>query len=169
MPNKEILKKKEEEVKIISDKVKGSKAIIVVEYRGVNAEQITNIRADLRKCNAEYKVTKNNIIKRGFEDAGIKELDDSFVGPVAVVYGKEDYLEPAKILYNFSKDNEFYKIKSGIIDGKIVTAEDIITLAKLPSREVLIAQLAGSLLATVGKLAIAVDQVRKQKEEAVQA
>lgn len=165
MPNKEILKKKQDEVSVISDKIKNSKAIIIVEYRGVNAAQITQIRADLRKSNSEYKVTKNNITRRAFKENNISELDQYLNGPVAVVYGKEDYLEPAKVLYNFAKDNSFYKIKAGIIDGKIVSAEEIITLAKLPSREVLIAQLAGSLLANISKLAVAINQVKVQKEQ----
>lgn len=169
MPNSEVLKKKQEEVKVIAEKVKSSKAIIIVEYRGANAEQITNIRADLRKCNAEYKVTKNNITKRAFAESNITELEQEFNGPVAVIYSKDDYLEPAKVLYNFSKNNSFYKIKAGIIDGKIVTAEEIITLAKLPSRETLIAQLAGALLANISKLAVAIDQVKVQKEQAVEA
>ncbi len=164
MPNSETLKKKQEEVSVISEKIKNSKAIIIVEYRGVNAAQITKIRADLRQSNSEYRVTKNNITRRAFKENNISELDEYLTGPVAVVYGKEDYLEPAKVLYNFAKNNEFYKIKAGIIDGKFVTADEIITLAKLPSRETLIAQLAGSLLANISKLAVALDQVKVQKE-----
>ena len=78
--------------------------------------------------------------------------------------GNEDYLEPAKVIYNFTKNNEFYKIKGGIIEGKVMTAEEIITLAKLPSREALLSMLAGGLLATISKFAVALDQVRIQKE-----
>ena len=78
----------------------------------------------------------------------------------------EDYLETAKAIYNYSKENDFYKIKGGVIDGKVMTAEEIITLAKLPSREELLSMLAGGLLANISKLAIALDQVRVQKEEA---
>ena len=77
-----------------------------------------------------------------------------------------DYLETAKTIYNFSKDNEFYKIKGGIIDGKVMTTEEIITLAKLPSKETLIGMLAGALLGNISKLAVALDQVKNQKEVA---
>ena len=77
----------------------------------------------------------------------------------------EDYLEPSKIIYEFSKENDFYKIKGGVIEGKVVSAEEIITLAKLPSRQTLIAQLAGALLGNISKLAVALDQVQKQKAE----
>ena len=80
--------------------------------------------------------------------------------------GTEDYLEPSKVIYNFSKNNDFYKIKGGIIDGKVMTAEEIITLAKLPSRQELMAKLAGALLGNITKLAVALDAVKCQKEGA---
>ena len=78
----------------------------------------------------------------------------------------EDYLEAAKAIYNYSKDNDFYKIKGGVIEGKVMTAEEIITLAKLPSRETLLSMLAGALLANISKVAVALNEVKKQKEEA---
>jgi large subunit ribosomal protein L10 len=76
----------------------------------------------------------------------------------------EDYLEPAKAIYNFTKDHDFYKIKGGVVEGKVMTAEEIITLAKLPSKETLLSMLAGGLLGTISKFAVALDQVRLQKE-----
>ena len=78
----------------------------------------------------------------------------------------EDYLETAKIIYNYSKNNDFYKIKGGVIEGKVMTAEEIIALAKLPSRETLLSMLAGALLGNISKLAVALDQVKAQKENA---
>ena len=78
----------------------------------------------------------------------------------------EDYLEPSKTIYNFSKNNEYYKIKGGVIDGKVMTADEIITLAKLPSRETLLSMLAGALLSNISKVAVALNEVKKQKEEA---
>ena len=78
----------------------------------------------------------------------------------------EDYLEPTKAIYNFTKDHDFYKIKAGVVEGKVMTAEEIITLAKLPSRDDLLSMLAGALLGTITKFAVAIDQVRIQKEAA---
>ena len=78
--------------------------------------------------------------------------------------GYEDYLEPAKAIYEYTKKNEAYKIKGGIVEGKVMTAEEIITLAKLPSRQTLLGMLAGALLGNVTKLAVALDQVKVQKE-----
>ena len=109
---------------------------------------------------------KNNITRRALEACGVEGLEDQLLGTTAVIMGYEDYLEPLKAIYNYSKDNEFYKIKGGIIEGKVVPVEELITLAKLPSRETLIAQLAGALLGNISKLAVALNEVAKQKESA---
>ena len=166
MASQNVLKQKEEDVKQLSEKLKGAKVILLTDYRGINVADVTKLRTDLRNVNGEYKVIKNNIIKRALNLNGENGLDELLEGPTAVVIGTEDYLEPSKVIYNFSKNNEFYKIKGGIIDGKVMSAEEIITLAKLPSRQELIAKLAGALLGNITKLAVALDAVRVQKENA---
>ena len=166
MASENILKQKEEEVSKLAEKLKEAKIILLTDYRGINVADVTKLRADLRNTNSEYKVIKNNIIKRALDANGESGLDDLLEGPTAIVIGTEDYLEPSKVIYNFSKNNEFYKIKGGIIEGKVMTAEEIITLAKLPSRQELMAKLAGALLGNITKLAVALDQVKTQKENA---
>ena len=166
MASESILKQKEEEVSKLAEKLKEAKVILLTDYRGINVADVTKLRAELRNVNSEYKVIKNNIIKRALDANGEKGLDDLLEGPTALIIGTEDYLEPSKIIYNFSKNNDFYKIKGGIIDGKVMTAEEIITLAKLPSRQELMAKLAGALLGNITKLAVALDAVRAQKEQA---
>ena len=166
MASENILKQKEEEVSKLAEKLKEAKIILLTDYRGINVADVTKLRADLRNTNSEYKVIKNNIIKRALDANGESGLDDLLEGPTAIVIGTEDYLEPSKVTYNFSKNNEFYKIKGGIIDGKVMTAEEIITLAKLPSRQELMAKLAGALLGNITKLAVALDAVREQKANA---
>ena len=131
MASEKALKQKEELVKALAERMKSAKVIILTDYRGINVADVTKLRADLRNTNSEYKVIKNNIIKRALDMNGESALDDLLTGPTAVLMGDEDYLEPSKVLYNFAKDNDFYKIKGGIIDGKVMTAEEIITLAKL--------------------------------------
>ena len=135
MASEKALKQKEELVKALAERMKSAKVIILTDYRGINVADVTKLRADLRNTNSEYKVIKNNIIKRALDMNGESALDDLLTGPTAVLMGDEDYLEPSKVLYNFAKDNDFYKIKGGIIDGKVMTAEEIITLAKLPSKQ----------------------------------
>ncbi|CDE97397.1 MAG: 50S ribosomal protein L10 [Clostridiales bacterium] len=166
MASENILKQKEEEVSKLAEKLKEAKIILLTDYRGINVADVTKLRADLRNTNSEYKVIKNNIIKRALDANGESGLDDLLEGPTAIVIGTEDYLEPSKVIYNFSKNNEFYKIKGGIIEGKVMTAEEIITLAKLPSRQELMAKLAGALLGNITKLAVALDAVREQKANA---
>ena len=165
MASEKALKEKEELVKALAERMKSAKVIILTDYRGINVEDVTGLRAELRKTNAEYSVIKNNITRRALAEAGIEGLEDKLVGPTAVIMSNEDYLEPSKAIYEFTKNNEYYKIKGGVIDGKVMTAEEIITLAKLPSKETLLSMLAGALLANIQKFAVALDQVRIQKEE----
>ena len=164
MASENVLKQKEEEVAKLAEKFKTAKVILLTDYRGINVADVTSLRSELRNVSAEYKVIKNNIVKRALNANGESGLDSLLEGPTAVVIGEEDYLEPSKIIYNFTKNNDFYKIKGGIIEGKVMTAEEIITLAKLPSRQELLAKLAGALLGNITKIAVALEQVRVQKE-----
>ena len=161
MANQKAIEKKQSEVSALAEKMKESK---LTDYRGISVEDVTGLRSNLRKVDAEYKVIKNNITRRALAEAKIEGLEDLLVGPTAVVLASEDYLEPLKAVYEYAKNNETYKIKGGVIDGKVMTTEELITLAKLPSRETLISMLAGALLGNISKLAVALDQVRVQKE-----
>ena len=165
MASEAILKKKKKKVKALAEKFKSSNLILLTDYRGITVEDVTGLRNTLRDAKAEYKVIKNNIVKRALNENGEKELDSVLEGPTAVIMTEGDYLEPLKAVYQYAKDNEFYKIKGGIIEGKVMSVEEIITLAKLPSRQELLGMLAGALLGNISKVAIALDQVRKQKEE----
>ena len=164
MANKAIIAKKEAEVKELAEYLKTTNLVLLVDYRGTTVEQDTKIRKSLRETNANCKIIKNNIIKRALESNGESGLDDLLEGPTAIVSTTEDYLSALKVAYKFSKENENYKIKGGMIEGKVMSVEEIITLAKLPSREELLSKLAGSLLQTISKVAVAIDQVRIKKE-----
>ena len=164
MASEKILNQKKEEVSKLAAEMKEAKIILLTDYRGINVTDVTNLRTDLRNVNAKYTVIKNNITRRALAEVGIEGLDDKLVGPTAVIMSNEDYLEPAKAIYNFTKNNDYYKIKGGVIEGKVMTAEEIITLAKLPSRETLLSMLAGALLGNISKVAVALDQVRIKKE-----
>jgi large subunit ribosomal protein L10 len=166
MASETILKQKEEEVKVLAERFKNSKLVLLTDYRGITVDAVTSLRNELRDVNAEYKVIKNNITKRALETNGESELDSVLEGPTAVITAEEDYLSPLKAIYKFSKDNEFYKIKGGIVEGKVLSVDELITLAKLPSRQELLGMLAGGLLGTISKLAVGLDQVRVQKENA---
>ena len=164
MANEKIIAQKEQEVNTLAEKIEASKIVLLTDYRGITVDGVTTLRADLRKANSEYKVIKNNITRRALEKCKFEGLENLLEGPTAVIMNHDDYLDTAKIIYEFSKANEFYKIKGGIIEGKVMTAEEIITLAKLPSKETLIGMLAGALLGNISKLAVALNEVRAQKE-----
>lgn len=166
MASEKILNQKKEEVTKLAEEMKNAKLILLTDYRGINVTDVTELRTSLRNTNATYRVIKNNIIRRALQEAGIEGLEDKLVGPTAVIMSNEDYLEPSKAIYTFSKDNDYYKIKGGVIEEKVMEAEEIITLAKLPSREVLLSMLAGALLGNISKVAVALNEVKKQKEEA---
>lgn len=166
MASEKVIAQKQEEVTKLAEKLKSAKLILLTDYRGITVADVTNLRADLRKTSTEYSVIKNNITRRALQEAGIEGLDDQLVGPTAVILNTEEYLSAIKVIYKFVKNNEFYKIKAGVIDGKVVSVDEIKTLAKLPSREELLSKLAGGLLGTIAKLAVGLEQVRLQKENA---
>ncbi len=166
MANEKTIAKKQAQVEELAKELKEAKLVLLTDYRGITVTDVTKLRSELRSANAEYRVIKNNIVKRALDANGEKELDSVLEGPVALITSKEDYLAPAKVIYNFTKGHDFYKIKGGVVEGKVMTAEEIITLAKLPSRQELLAKLAGALLGNITKLAVALDQVKSQKENA---
>lgn len=166
MPNAKVLAKKKSDVELLKEKFSKAKLVVLVDYRGINVTDVTNIRAQLRKDeNTEYLVAKNSILKFAVKGTEYEGISEKLEGPTAVIFSNEDYVGPAKVLYDFAKDNDFYKIKGGVMDGKVIEAEEIIKLAKLPSREMLLTQVATALLANIRNIAVVLDQVRKQKEE----
>lgn len=165
MPNAKVLAQKQSDIATLKEKFEKSKLIILTDYRGINVEDITKIRADLRKANCDYKVAKNTTLKFAAKEANIEGLEELFEGPTAITFSYEDYVEPAKVLYDYSKNSEFYKIKGGVMDGKVISVEEILKLAKLPSRETLLTQVATALLANIRNLAVVLDQTKQKLEE----
>ena len=165
MANEKVLAKKKEQVKLYKEKFEKSKLIILAEYRGINVSDDTKMRADLRKSGTEYKVTKNSILRFAAKEAKLEDLEGLLEGPTAIAFSYDDYVEPAKVIYNYAKTSEFYKIKGGVMDGKVISVEEIERLAKLPSREMLLTQLATVLLANIRNLAVVINQVKENKEK----
>ena len=165
MPNAKVLAKKQSDAEELKSKFEKSKLVILADYRGINVEDITKIRADLRKSDCEYKVAKNTILQFAAKESNLEGLVDLLQGPTAITFSYEDYVEPAKVLYDYAKTSEFYKIKGGVMDGKVISVEEIEKLAKLPSREMLLTQLATVLLANIRNLAVVLDQTKQKLEE----
>jgi large subunit ribosomal protein L10 len=165
MPNSKVLAKKQSEVEVYKEKFEKAKLVILADYRGINVGDVTKIRSDLRKSNTEYKVAKNTILKFAAKGANLEELTNLLEGPTAIAFSYDDYVEPAKVIYDYAKGSEFYKIKGGVMDGKVISVEEIERLAKLPSKEMLLTQLATVLLANIRNLAVVINQVKEQKEQ----
>lgn len=164
MPSQKVLDKKKEQVQILAEKFKKAKMIVLTEYRGISVEDDTKLRSKVRENGDEYAVVKNSIIAHAAKEAGIEGID-SLEGPTAVVIGYEDYVAPAKIVNDYAKDHEFYTIKSGVMDGKVIEVSEVKKLASLPSKDTLYAMLASALLGNIRNLAVVLDQTRQKQEE----
>lgn len=164
MPSQKILDKKKEQVQILAEKFKKAKMIVLTEYRGISVEDDTKLRSAIRANGDEYAVVKNSIITHAAKEAGIEGID-SLEGPTAVVIGYEDYVTPAKAVNDYAKDHDFYSIKGGVMDGKVMDLAEVKKLANLPSKETLYAMLASALLGNIRNLAVVLDQTREKMEE----
>ncbi|HJA41633.1 MAG TPA: 50S ribosomal protein L10 [Firmicutes bacterium] len=165
MANEKIIQQKQAMVETITEKLQASKSTIIVDYRGLNVEQVTKLRTQLREAGIEFKVYKNALTRRAADAAGLGDLKEYFVGPVAVAFSNEDVVAPAKILNEFAKGNEALELKAGVIEGNIATLAEVQALADLPSREGLLSMLLSVLQAPIRNLALATKAVADQKEE----
>ncbi len=166
MPSEKILKEKEALVAAIAEDLKASLTVVFMDYRGITVEEDTELRTELRKAGVEYKVTKNSLTEKAIEKLGIEGVNDYLKGPTAIAYCKDEYTAGPKVLVDFAKKFEKLSVKGGIMDGESIDVATVEKLAKIPSKEVLIGQVAGSLQSIITKLAIGLEEVRKQKESA---
>lgn len=147
----------------IKDKFERAKTVVLVDYRGLNVAEVTDLRNQLRKAGVEYVVLKNTMINLATKDMGYDGLEAHLEGPTAVAFGYEDMIAPAKILSEFAKKSKKLTIKCGVCDGAFLTEEGVQALASLPSKEVLIAKIMGSMMSSVSKFVYCVEAIRKQK------
>ena len=160
-----VLEAKQAVVEEISGKLKSSVSVVVVDYRGLNVSQVTELRKQLREAGIDFKVYKNSMSRRAAESAGLEGLNEHLVGPNAIAFSTEDVVAPAKILNDFAKKNDKLEIKAGVIEGNIASVEDVKALAELPSREGLLSMLLSVLQAPMRNFALATKAVAEQKEE----
>ena len=147
----------------IKEKFEKAQTVVLVDYRGLTVAEDTELRNQLRKAGVEYAVLKNTMISRAIEGMNVDEMHASLEGPTAVAFGYEDMIAPAKILSEFAKKSKKLTIKCGVCDGAYLNADGIEALASLPSKEVLIAKIMGSMMSSVSKFVYCVEAIRKQK------
>lgn len=158
----------------VQQKFTASKSVILADYRGLNVEEVTELRKKLREAGVDYKVVKNTLTSRAAKAAKIDGLDQFLSGPTALAFGFNDVVIPAKILADFAKEHKKLEIKGGVLEGKVIDLAAVKDLANLPSREALLGQVAGMLQAPLRglvtvlsgplrNLTYAVEAVRKQQ------
>lgn len=160
-----VIENKKLVVEEIASKLRESKSTVVVDYRGLNVSEVTELRKQLREAGIDYKVYKNTLARRATAEVELTELDEFLLGPTAIAFSNEDVVAPAKIINDFAKKHNALEIKAGVIEGKIATVEEVKALAELPSREGLLSMLLSVLQAPIRNFALATKAVAEQKEE----
>jgi len=159
MPSVNVLENKKAMVADLSAKIKSSVSGVVVCYSGITVEDDTKLRADLRKAGIEYRVYKNSITSRACEEVGYVELNQQFVGMTAIALSSEDAIAPAKILKQYADKIDTFVIKGGFIDNGVLDQAGVETLANIPSREVLVCKIMGSMKSPLYGLAYALQAI----------
>ena len=163
MASKAILAQKQTVIDEIKDRASNAKTVVLFDYRGLTDSEIKELRVKLRESKADYKVYKNTLMARAFNDLGI-DLNEALNGPSAFAYS-EDQIAPIKVLSEFAKDHEALSLKVGIVDGEKADQAKLAEYATLPSREQLLTMLAGGMIGIVRDLSICLDLYSQQKEE----
>ena len=145
MPSNAILEQKQKAVAELAEKMKNAASGVLVNYQGITVENDTKMRAALRKAGVEYMVMKNTLTGRACDEVGFGEMKQYLSGMTAIAISADDPIAPAKVLKEYAEKVESFKILAGFLDGAVVDEKTVIELAEIPSKEVLIAKLLGSL------------------------
>lgn len=162
MPSTVVLEKKKQQVADLAERIKSSCAGVVVDYKGINVEDDTKLRKELREAGVNYTVVKNSILKRAAEEAGLEIADSVVEGTTAVATSADDYVAAARILNKYAEENDSFNIKTGYLDGAIIANEEVVALAKLPSRETLLATIASVVVEPIACIARAVNALEEK-------
>lgn len=165
MPNIKILEEKKALVASLVEKIKNSPAGVLVDYKGINVEDDTKLRRELRAAGVDYAVVKNTLVRFAAKELGFDALDEHLNGTTALAISlTDDVVAPAKILGDFAKKHENFTIKAGFLEGNVVDAAEVQKLANMPNKETLIAQVLYSFNYPIMQLAIACDAIVKKAE-----
>lgn len=163
MPNAKVLAEKKAVVAELTEKLKNAASGVLVDYKGITVEDDTKLRAELRKNNVEYSVVKNTLTRFAAKEAGYGELDSVLNGTTALAISMDDAVMPAKLIGAFAKKSKTFQIKAGFVDGKVVDVATVQQLAELPSKEILLAMVLGTMNAPIASLARAIKAIAEQK------
>ena len=151
-------------VEEISAGIKDAQSVVLVDYRGLTVEQDTQLRKSLREAGVSYKVYKNTMMNFAFKGTQFEGLSEYLEGPSAMAYSTEDATAPARVLAQFAKTADKLEIKAGVVEGTVYDVAGLQELAKIPSREVLLSKLLGSLQSPITNFARVIKQIAEQKD-----
>jgi large subunit ribosomal protein L10 len=149
----------------IKSKIDGAVTVVAVDYRGITVADDTKLRKGLREAGCEYKVYKNTLIKRAFEGTDFAQLDDKLEGPTAIAISKDDATAPVRVINDIAKTTPAIEFKAAVVEGKLYDVDQIKDLANIPSREVLLGRLLGSIQSPITNFARVLKQIADKKAE----
>ena len=167
MPSNAVLEAKKAKVEKLTEIIKNSVSGVLVDYKGINVEEDTKLRKELREAGVNYFVEKNTMLLRAFKECGIEGFEEALNGTTALAVSSDDQTAPARILGKFAEKagDEKFNLKAGFVEGEIYDQAGVVALSKIPSKDVLLAQLVGSLQGPLQKLAATLNAVADKKKE----
>jgi len=169
LPSQKVLEQKQQQVADLAERIENSVAGVIVDYKGITVEDDTKLRKELRENGVKYTVIKNTLIKRAADKAGLSGMDEVLHGTSAIATSAEDYVAAARILQKFADTHENFNVKTGYLDNEVISIEKIKSLAKLPSREILLANVLGAFQAPIASFARAVQAIVDKQTEGAPA
>ena len=149
--------------------MKDAASVVLVDYRGLTVEQDTQLRKSLREAGVSYKVYKNTMMHLAFKGTDFEGLAPYLEGPSAIAYSTTDATAPARVLAEFAKKADKLEIKAGVVEGTVYDAAGMAKIAEIPSREVLLSKLLGSMQSPITNLARVLNQIAEKDGEAAPA
>ncbi|HIT24770.1 MAG TPA: 50S ribosomal protein L10 [Candidatus Enterenecus avicola] len=166
MPNAKVLSEKQAIVASLTETLQSASSGVLVDYKGITVAEDTALRAELRENGVEYSVVKNTLLRRAADNVGLSQLDEVLNGTTSIAISKDDPIAPMRIINKYSKQmGDRFNIKAGFMDGQVLPLEDIAALAELPSKDGLVAQLLGMMLAPITSLAIVLKAIAEKDGE----
>ena len=159
MPSQANLEAKQKQVEALKAAINGACAGVIVDYKGISVADDTKLRKELREAGVHYTVAKNTLIRKALEGSSLTGIDEFLSGTTAIATSTDDYVAAARILNKYAEANENFKIKTGFIDGEVIGLEKIQALAKLPSREILLATVCNAFNAPIAAFARAIQAI----------
>ena len=164
MPNAKVLSEKQAIVASLTETLQSASAGVLVDYKGITVAEDTALRAELRENGVEYSVVKNTLVRRAVNNVGLGELDAVLNGTTSLAISKDDPIAPMRIINKYAKQmGDRFNIKAGFMDGKVVPLNDVFALAELPSKDALLAQVLGTMLAPISSLAVVIKAIAEQQ------